>query len=113
MGSLDGLDEPSEICFRISTNEAASPCIVLEPDRRSDEVQSFEAELRKRIIGQDQAIDSLVATFQSVRAGLAPERRPIRNFSIPRTHGFWQDPVCRGGCRGIVRKTQCRQVMQD
>lgn len=62
------------------TNAATVPCIALEPDRRSAEVQSFESELRKRIVGQDHAVKSLVAAFQSVRAGLVPERRPIRNL---------------------------------
>lgn len=59
---------------------ATVPCIALEPDHLSAEVQSFERELRKRIVGQDHAIKSLVAAFQSVRAGLVPERRPIRNL---------------------------------
>jgi len=54
--------------------------MALEPDRRSADIQSFESELRRRIIGQDHAIDSLVYAFQGVRAGLVPERRPIRNF---------------------------------
>ena len=62
------------------SNVAAATCIALEPDRRSAEIQSFESELRRRIIGQDHAIDSLVYAFQGVRAGLVPERRPIRNF---------------------------------
>ena len=61
-------------------NVAEAPCIALEPDRRSDDVQSFESELRGRIVGQDHVIDSLVFAFQSVRAGLFPEGRPIRNF---------------------------------
>ena len=62
------------------TNVAEAPCTALEPDRRSDDIQSFESELRRRIVGQDHAIDSLVSAFQSVRAGLFPEGRPIRNF---------------------------------
>ena len=59
---------------------APAPCIALEPDRRSADIQSFESELRRRIVGQDDAIDSLVSAFQGVRAGMVPERRPIRNF---------------------------------
>jgi ATP-dependent Clp protease ATP-binding subunit ClpB len=55
-------------------------CVALEPERRSDDIQSFESELRRRIVGQDHAIDSIVSAFQGVRAGLVPERRPIRNF---------------------------------
>ena len=59
---------------------AEAPCVALEPNRRSDDIRSFESELRRRIVGQDHAIDSLVSVFQSVRAGLFPEGRPIRNF---------------------------------
>jgi ATP-dependent Clp protease ATP-binding subunit ClpB len=59
---------------------AEAPCIALEPDRRSDDIRSFESELRKRIVGQNRAVDSIVSAFQSVRAGLVPERRPIRNL---------------------------------
>src|SRR5262252_1371850 len=61
-------------------NVAATLCIALEPGRRSADIQSLESELRRRIVGQDHAIDNLVSAFQSVRAGLVPERRPIRNF---------------------------------
>ncbi len=61
-------------------NVAEAPCVALEPNRRSHDIQSFESELRRRIVGQDHAIDSLVSVFQSVRAGLFPEGRPIRNF---------------------------------
>jgi ATP-dependent Clp protease ATP-binding subunit ClpB len=62
------------------TYVAEAPCIALEPDRRSNDIESFEAELRRKIVGQDHAIDSIVSAFQGVRAGLVPERRPIRNF---------------------------------
>jgi ATP-dependent Clp protease ATP-binding subunit ClpA len=64
----------------VMTSVAPAPCMALEPDRRSADIQSFESELRRRIVGQDHAIDSLVSAFQGVRAGLVPERRPIRNF---------------------------------
>jgi hypothetical protein len=53
-------------------NVAAAPCIALEPDRRSADIQSFESELRRRIVGQDHAIDSLVSALQTVRAGWFP-----------------------------------------
>lgn len=61
-------------------NATATPCTALEPERRTAEVLSFESELRKRIVGQDHAVKALVSAFQSVRAGMVPERRPIQNF---------------------------------
>lgn len=63
-------------------NVDETACIALEPDRRSDDIQSFESELRRRIVGQNRAVDSIVSAFQSVRAGLVPERRPIRNLLL-------------------------------
>src|SRR5689334_24801449 len=32
---------------------AEAPCVALEPDRRSADIQSFKSELRRRIVGQD------------------------------------------------------------
>src|SRR5262245_59276800 len=75
-------------------NVAEAPCIALEPDRRSDDVRSFVSELRRRIVGQDHVIDSLVSAFQSVRAGLFPEGRPIRNF-------LFQGPTGSGKTRSV------------
>jgi ATP-dependent Clp protease ATP-binding subunit ClpA len=54
--------------------------IVLKPEKRSGEVLKFEAELRSRIIGQDEAVAQLVDVYQMVVAGMTVPNRPIANL---------------------------------
>ena len=54
--------------------------IVLEPERRSTEVLEFEKELRKKIIGQDEAVAQLVNVYQTVLAGMTAPGRPVANL---------------------------------
>jgi ATP-dependent Clp protease ATP-binding subunit ClpB len=54
--------------------------IVLKPEKRSSEVLKFEAELRSRIIGQDEAVAQLVDVYQIVMAGMSVPNRPIANL---------------------------------
>lgn len=54
--------------------------IVLEPERRSAEVSQFEAQLKSRIIGQDEAVAQLVDVYQMIQAGMNVAGRPIANL---------------------------------
>jgi ATP-dependent Clp protease ATP-binding subunit ClpB len=62
--------------------QAAAKNLILEPGKRSTEVLKFERELRRRIIGQDEAVSQLVATYQIVAAGMAMPGRPIANLLL-------------------------------
>jgi len=52
----------------------------LDPNRRSKTVEDFERTLRKKIIGQDTAVDAVIDVFQMFTAGLNPPHRPIGNL---------------------------------
>ncbi len=52
----------------------------LDPSRRSKEATEFETTLRKKIVGQDQAIEKVVEIYQTFLAGLNPPGRPIGNL---------------------------------
>jgi ATP-dependent Clp protease ATP-binding subunit ClpA len=52
----------------------------LDPTRRSTDAQEFEASLRRRIIGQDTAIEKMVEIYQMFLAGLNPPGRPVGNL---------------------------------
>jgi ATP-dependent Clp protease ATP-binding subunit ClpA len=54
--------------------------IVLEPGRRKAEVESFEARLREKIVGQDEAVSQLVNIYEMVAAGMTNPGRPIANL---------------------------------
>jgi ATP-dependent Clp protease ATP-binding subunit ClpA len=52
----------------------------LDPTRRSSDAQEFEAALRRRIVGQEQAVEKVTEIFQMFLAGLNPPNRPIGNL---------------------------------
>ena len=52
----------------------------LDPSRRSDKAQDFESSLRRRVVGQDPAIQKVVEIYQMHLAGLNPPGRPIGNL---------------------------------
>jgi ATP-dependent Clp protease ATP-binding subunit ClpB len=54
--------------------------IVLEPGKRSPEVLEFERHLRRKIIGQDEAVSQLVNVYQTVLAGMTGVGRPLANL---------------------------------
>lgn len=53
---------------------------VLDPSKRSPQLEEFAASLRSKIIGQDEAIEALVAVYQVFCAGLNAPGRPVGNL---------------------------------
>ena len=56
------------------------PGKVLDPSKRSPQLQEFESALRGKIVGQDEAVEALVAVYQVFRAGLNAPGRPVGNL---------------------------------
>jgi len=52
----------------------------LDPGRRSFESRDFEAGLRRKIVGQDEAVQAVVDLYQVFRAGLNSPGRPVGNL---------------------------------
>ena len=52
----------------------------LDPTRRSMESREFEAGLRRRIVGQDEAVQAVVDLYQIFCAGLNSAGRPVGNL---------------------------------
>src|SRR6516225_2007349 len=53
---------------------------VLDPTRRSNDARDFENALRRKIVGQDVAIEKVVEIYQMFLAGLNPPGRPVGNL---------------------------------
>jgi ATP-dependent Clp protease ATP-binding subunit ClpB len=53
---------------------------VLDPTRRSNDARDFDASLRRKIVGQDQAIEKVAEIYQMFLAGLNPPSRPVGNL---------------------------------
>jgi ATP-dependent Clp protease ATP-binding subunit ClpA len=56
--------------------------MVLDPAKMGREAESLQAQLRKRIIGQDDAIRQVVDVYQTFLAGMAGPGRPIGSFLL-------------------------------
>jgi ATP-dependent Clp protease ATP-binding subunit ClpB len=52
----------------------------LDPTRRSTEAQDFDAALRRRIVGQEPAVEKVTEIYQMFLAGLNAPGRPIGNL---------------------------------
>src|ERR1035438_5000406 len=52
----------------------------LDPTQTGFEAERLESDLRKRIIGQDEAIDQIINIYQTHLAGMSSPGRPIGNF---------------------------------
>src|SRR5215813_13059067 len=53
---------------------------VLDPNRRSGDATEFDASLRRRIVGQDLAVEKVAEVYQMFLAGLNPPGRPVGNL---------------------------------
>ena len=52
----------------------------LDPSRRSNDAQDFDSTLRRKIVGQDAAIEKMAEIYQMFLAGLNPPGRPVGNL---------------------------------
>lgn len=52
----------------------------LDPQRRSDKAIEFEANLRRRVVGQDQALEKVSELYQMFLSGLNAPGRPVGNL---------------------------------
>jgi ATP-dependent Clp protease ATP-binding subunit ClpA len=52
----------------------------LDPTRRSNEASEFETTLRRKIVGQEPAVDKVAEIYQMFLAGLNPPGRPVGNL---------------------------------
>jgi ATP-dependent Clp protease ATP-binding subunit ClpB len=53
---------------------------VLDPTLRSNDAREFEGALRRKIVGQDAAVEKVVEIYQMFLAGLNPPGRPVGNL---------------------------------
>src|ERR1700690_490103 len=67
---------------------------VLDPNRRSNDARDFEAALRRKIVGQDQAIEKVAEIYQMFLAGLNAPGRPGGNL-------LFLGPTGSGKTRGV------------
>src|SRR5215510_5615681 len=73
---------------------------VLDPNRRSSDAREFDAALRRKIVGQDQAVDKGVEIYQMFLAGLNAPNRPVGNL-------LFLGPTGSGKTRVVEALAEC------
>lgn len=59
---------------------ASAARVVLNPQRRSPEATALLEALQAQVVGQKQALERIVDTYQTLLAGLQSRQRPLANF---------------------------------
>jgi len=58
---------------------------ILDPTRRSNDARDFDNALRRKIVGQDAAVEKVVEIYQMFLAGLNAPRASGGQPPVPRT----------------------------
>ena len=69
----------------------------LDPTQTGFEAEKLESDLRKRIVGQDEAIQQIINIYQTHLAGMSSPGQADRQSSVSGTHRLRQD--AHGGSR--------------
>jgi ATP-dependent Clp protease ATP-binding subunit ClpA len=99
--------------------ETISRHVVLQPEKKSVEVIKFENELRRKVVGQDEAITQLVDVYQMTRAGMAAAGRPIANLLLLGPTGSGKTRLVEAaaeilfGDAGAVVKVDCAEFQHS
>jgi ATP-dependent Clp protease ATP-binding subunit ClpA len=73
----------------------------LDPTRRSSDAQDFEGGLRRKIVGQDPAIEKVTEIYQMFLAGLNPPGRPVGNLLFLGPTGSGKTRVVEAMAEGL------------
>lgn len=60
--------------------KSAAKTAQLDPSRRSDHARGFSEGMRRRVVGQDPAIENVAEIYQMFIAGFSPPGRPVGNL---------------------------------
>ena len=93
--------------------------VTLQPEKKSPEVINFENELRRKIVGQDEAVKQLVDVYQITMAGMAVAGRPIANLLLLGPTGSGKTRLVEAaaeilfGDAGAVVKVDCAEFQHS
>jgi ATP-dependent Clp protease ATP-binding subunit ClpB len=82
----------------------------LDPTQTGFEAEKLEADLRKRIVGQDEAIQQIINIYQTNLAGMSSPGRPIGNFLFLGPTGSGKTRLVEATAEGLLG--DCRAVIK-
>src|SRR5215475_8287890 len=91
----------------------------LDPGQTGREAQRLKADLRQRIVGQDEAIEQLIQVYQTNLAGMSAPGRPIANLLFLGPTGSGKTRLVEsvaeslaGSCRAMI-KIDCAEFQHS
>ena len=87
---------------RVVSSMTGIPVSEVEAEE-TEKLLMLDEELRKRVVGQEEAVAAVAKAVRRNRAGLRDPRRPIGSFYISWTDGCRQDRARQGALRDPVR----------
>jgi ATP-dependent Clp protease ATP-binding subunit ClpB len=91
----------------------------LDVTRTGPEAEDLATKLRSRVVGQDEAIQQIVTTYQTYLAGMSADGRPIGNFLFLGPTGSGKTRLveaaaeCLLGDRSAVIKVDCAEFQHS
>ena len=79
---------------------------LLDPAQTGQEAQRLEAELRRRIVGQDEAIESVIQAYQAHLASMSSPGRPIANLLFLGPTGSGKTRLVEAAAESLFNNTQ-------
>jgi ATP-dependent Clp protease ATP-binding subunit ClpA len=73
----------------------------LDPAQTGNEADKLRGDLRRMVVGQNEAIEQIVNVYQTFMAGMNSPGRPIGNSPLSGTYGYRQD-TAGGSYRAIA-----------
>src|SRR5216684_1213766 len=80
--------------------------VPLDPTRTGREAESLEINLRKLIVGQDEAIEQIVNIYQLYLTGMAAPGRPIGNFLFLGPTGSGKTRIVEATAEALVKNAR-------
>src|SRR5512141_446645 len=82
----------------------------LDPTQTGFDAERLESDLRKRIVGQDEAIQQIINIYQTHLAGMSSPGRPIGNFLFLGPTGSGKTRLVEAAAESLVG--DCRAVIK-
>jgi ATP-dependent Clp protease ATP-binding subunit ClpA len=79
---------------------------LMDPTKTGKQAQDLEKQLRRLIIGQEEAIQEIVGAYQSYLTGLSPAYRPIANFLFLGPTGSGKTRVVEATAEALLNDSQ-------